>query len=206
VTRTTHPITRQSYRQAASLLARAFVNDPASVAVYRNFTPDRRERALTVDFSAEVLECVRRGYPLQMEEDGKLIAAAVIYPPGGYPLPVWIQWMFIIRSILGNGFYDIRSWVKWQNEVDKFHPNEPHFYLEYLAVEPEQQGKEAGSAFMREFTTKLDEEQVGCYLENANARNNPFYQRFGFQIMCEKEIIGVPTWMMWRPPINPGIW
>src|SRR4030066_1498953 len=36
------PTTRQSYRQAAQVLGRAFVDDPVSVAVYRNFSPDRR--------------------------------------------------------------------------------------------------------------------------------------------------------------------
>jgi hypothetical protein len=40
---------------------------------------------------------------------------------------------------------------------------------------------------------------VGCYLENANPRNTSFYQRFGFQIVSEKEIIGLPAWFMWRP-------
>ena len=182
------------------VLARAFVDDPVSVAVYKNFTPERRVRALQVDFSMEVGECVRRGYPLQIVDDSKIIAAAVVYPPGAYPLPVMTQWKFLFKSILGNGIYDIGSWVRWLNEVDKFHPTEPHYYLEYLGVEPELQGKRVGSALMKCLVSKVDEEHVGCYLENANPRNNPFYQRFGFQIMNEKKIIGVPTWFLWRPP------
>jgi ribosomal protein S18 acetylase RimI-like enzyme len=194
------PTTRQSYRQAAQVLGRAFVDDPVSVAVYRNFSPDRRVRALTVDFTAEVLLCVRKGYPLQVNGDGKVNAAAVVYPPGAYPLPVSDQWMLLIKSILGNGFYDIRGWMQWLEEVDKIHPNEPHYYLEYLGVEPELQGKGLGSTILQQLVSKADEERVGCYLENANPRNTSFYQRFGFQIITEKEIIGIPSWFMWRPP------
>jgi hypothetical protein len=112
------PTTRQSYRQAAQVLGRAFVDDPVSVAVYRNFSSDRRVRALTVDFTAELLLCVRKGNPLQVNGDGKVIAAAVIYPPGTYPLSVSDQWMLLIKSILGNGYYDIRGWMRWLEEVD----------------------------------------------------------------------------------------
>jgi len=196
------PTTRQSYHQAAQVLARAFVDDPVTVASFRNFSPDRRVSALTVDFTAEVLVCIQRGCPLQVNEDGKVIAAAVIYPPGAYPLPVLDQWLLLIKSILGNGFYDIRPWMRWLAEVDQLHPKKAHYYLEYLGVEPEQQGKAVGSAILRHLVDKADEEQVGCYLENANPRNITFYQRFGFQIINEKEIIGIPSWFMWRPPDN----
>ncbi len=192
--------TRQSYRQAALVLARAFVDDPITVAVYKGYTPERQVRALTVDFKAEVLECVHRGLSLEVDGDGQVIAAAVIYPPGSYPLPVMSQWFLLFKSILGNGFYDFRIWMRWLNEVDKYHPTEPHYYLEYLGVEPEYQGKLAGTTLVKFLTNRADNERVGCYLENANPRNNPFYQRLGFQIMDEKVVIGVPTWFMWRPP------
>jgi ribosomal protein S18 acetylase RimI-like enzyme len=192
------PTTRQSSRQAAQVLARAFVDDPVTVACFQNFSPDKRISALMVDFTAELSVCIRRGYPLQVNGDGKVIASAVIYPPGAYPLPVLDQWLLLIKSILGNGFYDLRPWMRWLAEVDKLHPAEPHYYLEYLGVEPEQQGKAVGSAILRDLASKADEEQVGCYLENANPRNIPFYQRCGFQIINEKEIIGIPSWFMWR--------
>jgi ribosomal protein S18 acetylase RimI-like enzyme len=203
MTYTTSPTSYESYRHAAMVLARAFVDDPVTVAVYRNFSPDRRVRALGVDFREEVLECVRCGYPLQVVENDKVIAAAVIYQPGAYPLPALTQWRFLAKSFLGNGLYDIRNWMRWLDEVDKLHPTEPHYYLEYLGVEPAKQGKQVGSALMRSLICKADEQHVGCYLENANPRNVPFYQRFGFQITSQREIIGIQSWFMWRPPSDP---
>lgn len=192
--------TLQSYQQAAWVLASAFNDDPVSKAVYRNFTPERRVKALTVDFTAELVVCLRRGLPLEMEHDNKIVAATVIYPPDTYPLPAWDQWLLLVKSILGNGVYDLRSWLRWQAEVGRFHPTESHYYLEYIGVDPEYQGRAIGTTLLQRLVVKADEEQVGCYLENANPRNLSFYQRLGFEIWEEKEVIGLPTWFMWRHP------
>ena len=196
------PTTTQSYQQAAQVLARAFVDDPVTIASFPKFSSERRVKALVVDFSSELLLCIKKGCPLEVSEAGKVIASAVIYPPGTYPLPAWDGWMLLLKSFLGNGFYDIRSWMKWLQEVDKIRPSEPHFYLEYLGVEPEQQGKAVGSTLLRSLAQMGDDKQVGCYLENANPRNLPFYQRFGFQVILNKDIIDIPTWFMWRSPVS----
>ncbi len=182
------------------MLARAFVDDPVTVAVYKKFSPEKLLKALIVDFSAEMSVCLRRGYPIQVIECSAVVGAAVIYPPGKYPLPTIEQWLLILKSIIGNGFYDVGSWMKWQNEVDELHPGEPHYYLEYIGVEPSFQGTGVGSAILRHLCEKADKQQVGCYLENANPINTPFYQRFGFHVTQEKVIIDIPTWFMWRPP------
>jgi ribosomal protein S18 acetylase RimI-like enzyme len=194
--------TRQSYRQAAQVLGRAFANEPVSVAVLKKFSEEGRIRALTNDFSDELLLCIQKGYPIQVNEDGRVIAAAVIYPPGTYPLPGTSQWLLLLKSFVKNGFYDIRDWMRWLDEVDKIHPQKPHYYLEYIGVEPIFQGKSIGSAIMQNLISKADGESVGCYLENAYPRNLAFYQRFGFQVIDEKEILGVPSWFMWRAPEN----
>jgi GNAT superfamily N-acetyltransferase len=196
------PTTQQTYLQVAQVLGVAFEDDPVSVAVYKNFAPGKRVRALTVDFSIELLVCIRKGYPIQVNEDGNTVAAAVIYPPGAYPLPVIDQCLIVLKSLLMNGLYDVRGWLKWLDEIDKYHPTQAHYYLEYLGVEPGYQGKGFGSFILKHLIAKADELGVGCYLENANPRNVPFYQRFGFQITGEKEIIGIPSWFMWRPPGN----
>jgi GNAT superfamily N-acetyltransferase len=196
------PTTQQTYHQAAQVLGKAFEDEPVSVAVYRNFSPEKRIRALTIDFSAEILVCIRRGYPFQVNEDGRTVAAALTYPPGTYPLPVIDQWLILLKSILGNGLYDVRGWMKWLDEIDENHPTEAHYYLEYLGVEPGYQGKGFGSFILKHLINKADDLGVGCYLETANPLNLPLYQRFGFQIKSEKEIIGIPSWFMWRPPNN----
>ena len=195
------PVTRQSYRQAAQVLGRAFASEPVSVAVLKKLSLERRIRALTNDFSDELLLCIQKGFhPLHVNEDGKVIAAAMIYPPGAYPLPATSQWLLLLKSFVRNGFYDIRDWMRWLDEVEKIHPQKPHYYLEYIGVEPLFQGKSIGSIIMQHLINKADEVSVGCYLENADPRNLSFYKRFGFQVIDEKEILGIPSWFMWRAP------
>jgi ribosomal protein S18 acetylase RimI-like enzyme len=184
------------------LLGRAFVDEPVSVAVYPNFSPIRRTRALTFDFAAELSVCIRRGYPIQLEQGGKIQAVAAIYPPDTYPLPAWKGWLLLIRSFMGNGFYDFRRWMRWLDEVEKGHPTSPHYYVAFVGVDPAFQGRALGSALLSHITHRADVEQVGCYLESANSRTIPFYQRLGFEILAEKVIVGLPAWFMWRPPVR----
>jgi ribosomal protein S18 acetylase RimI-like enzyme len=196
------PVTRHSLRQAAQLLGRAFVDEPVSAAVYRNFSPSRRTLALTNDFSAELSVCIQRGYPLQLEQDGETLAVAAIYPPGTYPLPVLDGWLLLAKSIFQNGLYDIRNWLRWLAEAEKNHPTSAHYYVAYIGVEPALQGRALGSMLLSHLANRADVDRVGCYLESANPRNLPFYQRFGFEILMEKVVIGLPAWFMWRPPNN----
>lgn len=192
-------ITQVTRHQSAQLLGRSFVDDPVTVAVYPGLSSTRRIAALTVDFEAEVKLCMHRGCPFIATAEGKVLGASLVYPPGGYPFRLIDQWYLLLSSIIGNGFFNIRAWMKWLDEVDKHHPKTPHYYLEYLGVEPCHQGKGLGSALLQHLLNLADDQQAGCYLENANPRNTSFYQRFGFQVMEEQEIIGVSTWFMWRP-------
>ena len=199
-------ITRQTYRQAAralaEMLARAFVDEPVSQRVYAGLTPEKQLKNLTLDFSGELGVCVRRGEPLEVRQNGIPAAAALIYPPGAYPLP-WLDEVWVtISARLGHSRYDLRAWQGWVEAVGKDHPTAPHYYLEYLGVEPACQGQGLGSRLLAELTRRADAAQVGCYLETATERNVRLYERFGFQVGEQKEIIGLQAWLMWRPALR----
>ncbi len=192
-------VTRQTCQEAAEVLGCAFVDEPVSLAIYKQFSPEKRFRNLTVDFLAEMEICIRYGCPLQIIDNGKVAAAAILYQPGGYPLPWLVQARLLMKSILGHDFYDIRPWLHWLKEIDEIHPQDPHYYIEYLGVLPEYQGQGLGSTILQFITARADEVNSGCFLETASPRNVPLYQRYGFEILAEKQIIGLNTWFMWRP-------
>jgi GNAT superfamily N-acetyltransferase len=193
------PVTRQSCQESARVLGCAFVDEPVSLAIYKGFSSEKRLRNLTADFAAEMEVCIRYGCPLQICDEGKVVAVAVIYHPGSYPLPWVEQARIIFKSILGHDYYDIRPWLHWLAEIDKFHPQESHYYLEYLGVAPEYQGRGFGLTILQYMTAKADEENTGCYLETASPKNVPLYQHHGFKVFAEKHIIGLKSWFMWRP-------
>jgi GNAT superfamily N-acetyltransferase len=72
------------------------------------------------------------------------------------------------------------------------HIEEPHWYLAILGVEPAVQGQGVGSHLLRHCLEKIDRAGMPAYLESSNARNVPFYQRHGFDVMQEIQVGSAP--------------
>ena len=64
-----------------------------------------------------------------------------------------------------------------------YHPEEPHWYLAMIGVDPARQGRGYGSAILKESLKRCDEEGVMAYLESSNPKNVPLYERYGFEVM-----------------------
>jgi ribosomal protein S18 acetylase RimI-like enzyme len=65
----------------------------------------------------------------------------------------------------------------------KYHPEEPHWYLAMVGVDPARQGQGLGSAILKESLRKCDAEGGVAYLESSNPKNVPLYERHGFEVM-----------------------
>jgi GNAT superfamily N-acetyltransferase len=70
-------------------------------------------------------------------------------------------------------------------EMEKFHPTEPHWYLPMIGVDPAHQGAGIGSALMTEGLKAVDHDGLIAYLESSNPRNISLYQRHGFEVIGE---------------------
>ena len=68
-------------------------------------------------------------------------------------------------------------------QMNKFHPHEPHWYLPLIGTDPAHQGKGYGAALMTHAMKRCDESRLPAYLESSNPANVPFYERFGFKVM-----------------------
>jgi ribosomal protein S18 acetylase RimI-like enzyme len=86
-------------------------------------------------------------------------------------------------------------------KMDQSHPREMHWYLPMIGVDPKAQGKGLGAALMHHAVTRCDRDQALAYLETANPRNIPLYERFGFEAMAPFQIGAAPrmTPMLRRP-------
>jgi GNAT superfamily N-acetyltransferase len=83
----------------------------------------------------------------------------------------------------------------------QWHPQEPHWYLPMIGVEPNAQGKGLGAELMRHGVARCDQEGALAYLESSNPRNIPLYLRYGFEVMGEIRVGAGPlvTPMLRRP-------
>jgi GNAT superfamily N-acetyltransferase len=68
-------------------------------------------------------------------------------------------------------------------QMAKYHPTEPHWYLPLIGVDPAHQGKGYGAALMTVALQECDREHLPAYLESTNPRNISLYQRHGFKAL-----------------------
>lgn len=78
-------------------------------------------------------------------------------------------------------------------QMATYHPEEPHWYLPLIGVDPAHQGKGYGDALMRYVLEQIDREKLGAYLEASSARNIPFYRRHGFEELGRIQVGSSPT-------------
>ncbi|HYZ60186.1 MAG TPA: GNAT family N-acetyltransferase [Nitrososphaeraceae archaeon] len=69
------------------------------------------------------------------------------------------------------------------DHMARYHPNEPHWYLPLMGVDPLRQGKGFGSALMKHALIQCDLDNKLAYLESSNPRNMSLYERFGFELL-----------------------
>ena len=86
-------------------------------------------------------------------------------------------------------------------KMDEWHPEERHWYLPMIGVEPNSQGRGLGGALMRHAIARSDEDEALAYLESSNPRNISLYERHGFEVMGKIQIGAGPlvTPMLRRP-------
>ena len=87
-------------------------------------------------------------------------------------------------------------------DIERRHPKEPHYYLEFVGTSPAAQGKGMGTKVIAPMCARADAEGVGLYLESSKESNVPFYSRFGFEVRetLQHRRHGPTMWLMWRSP------
>jgi len=78
-------------------------------------------------------------------------------------------------------------------QITKFHPKEPHWYLPLIGVDPAHQGRGHGDALMRYALEWFDRERLPAYLESTNPRNISLYRRHGFEELGRIQAGSSPT-------------
>ena len=206
-TGTVRAATRADVPSLAGVLSRAFFDE--SQFVWMQPDDDKRASLLPAMFRMEIqhVHPVDRGGQVVLQ-DGGLVAGAVWAPPGRWKASTWRQLPGFPRLMMSLGRGNLQSLAKrgkaLQDSLDRAHPNEPHWYLAALGVEPAAQGKGVGGALMRAGLDRCDRDGTPAYLECLE-RLVPYYQRFGFSSQGPIAMPdGAPGQVgMWRPARTP---
>ena len=182
---------------AISVAARAMCTSPMAYAVLGS-DPDRRYRH-TRRFFARLYKLAADQRPLVARLDGRVIASTNdlvrgACRPGGFDL------IRSLPALLATGPIAAVRTARWISAWEHQDPDRPHAHFGPFGVEPELQGQGIGSLVLREYTRRLDQAGEASYLETEKPQNVALYQRFGFEVIAEEQVIGVRNWFMWREP------
>ncbi len=86
--------------------------------------------------------------------------------------------------------------------MKRYEPETPHYYLGVLGVSLSTQGTGTGTALIKRFLQLSDEDDTsnGTFLETANPKNLPLYQRLGFRTLGSSPLNPTTTlWCLYRP-------
>jgi ribosomal protein S18 acetylase RimI-like enzyme len=183
--------------QILATIARAFDDDPF---VNWAVAQDKRRARRVYDFMELAYTTCARHNEIYTADGTP--GAAYWAPPGKHHLGLLQQVRLIpamVRSVTARRMPTVSRGF---NAVEKLHPNEPHWYLSVLGVDPEKQGQGIGTALMRPVLEMCDRDGTPAYLESSKEKNVPLYERNGFRVTRVFEIPGggPPIWMMWREP------
>lgn len=110
-----------------------------------------------------------------------LAGAALWLPPGASPDEESLMRLFN-ENTSDNIKKDMHGIFE---QMEKFHPTEPHWYLPMIGVDPLHQGSGIGAALMTEALKAVDRDGLIAYLESSNPKNISLYQRHGFEVIGE---------------------
>jgi ribosomal protein S18 acetylase RimI-like enzyme len=194
------PLQRQEAGTVIDVLVRGMRDNPVHVAAFGE-DPDRRSHTLRKLFSLlsrklEILDNAR----VARDADGAVVGVYSVLAPGSCrmkPLErVLMSPVMMMTLGIGNG----RRAARWLGDWAKHDPDVPHWHFGPLAVDAHLQGKGIGSALMRDFCARMDAEGGTAYLETDKEINAHFYRKFGFEVIDEADVLGVPNWFMLRQP------
>ena len=178
-------------------LARAFYDDP--VAAW--FMPDDQRRLRKLERAFEL--GIRNVYLPQdacYTSDG-VAGAALWNPPGTWRVSIGRQ-LLLLPGIARAYGRDTPRAFRGFDLVAREHPNErDHWYLPFVGVDPDWQGRGLGTALLRPVLDRCDEEGTPAYLESSTARNRACYLRQGFEDAGTLRFPDGPEMTkMWREP------
>jgi GNAT superfamily N-acetyltransferase len=87
------------------------------------------------------------------------------------------------------------------SQMERKHYRRPHYYIPYVGVRPEMQGRGIGTELLRPILDRCDREGLPAYLEATCERNAALYERLGFERGQEFSVLGCPPLLpMLREP------
>jgi len=191
---TARRIDRGDIGAAAHSLAAAFYDDP----VVSFSWPDSRKRFRRSErFFAGQIHTLWDRREVHALDDYSSVA--VWARPDEWQIPPKALLRVVATSVLTR--VRVKALLEYLR-TDALHPEEPHWYLEFLGTVPDKQGKGLGARALAPGLARADEEGVPIWTWSSNRKNLAFYHRHGFEVLEERPFTagGPPIFPIRRDP------
>ncbi|GAA0454868.1 N-acetyltransferase [Paractinoplanes deccanensis] len=185
--------------EITGLVAAAMWDGPVARWLHPDAAVRRRDSPRYFEIFVE--HAVRYGevYATYDPDTGRVSGVALWFPMTA-TIPPPLDYEQRLKEVAGSA-YDRAC--ELDAAIEARHPTDPHHYLAFLAVHPEDQGRGIGSALLDRHHARLDEAGIPAYLEANDPRNRDLYLRHGYRVRALIELPdGPPLWSMWRLPMN----
>ena len=173
-TPTIRTVTDADLDQTMAVLVLAFSADPIERWVY----PDPHQYLVNFGhfISAFAGRAFVSGSAYVADEFG---GAALWLPPGVAPDEQAVA-ALLERTVPAHRLTGLYAMLE---QMGRFHPSEPHWYLPLIGVEPSRQGQGVGDALIDHTLHVVDHDHRPAYLESSNPKNISLYERHGFELL-----------------------
>ncbi len=79
----------------------------------------------------------------------------------------------------------INSFNEYTSPIHKRHISSHHWYLQFIGIDPEYQGKGFARVLLKPMLARADTECLPCYLETHKPKNVSIFQHYGFEVVDE---------------------
>jgi ribosomal protein S18 acetylase RimI-like enzyme len=187
------PLQNTRIPEIYSVLTKAYTNNPAHIVIFGqdNFNNNDLYFRLLLKHTKTDL------FIAQSADNIVGVIGIGIHPqpvsPGSEPLQFTTESLWAPVSVIARLQERQLIW-------DKIELKERHYHFGPVAVLPEYQHKGIGSQMMEYCCDILDRQGEIGYLETESLENYNFYSKFGFQVIHEMTLFGIPTFFMKRFP------
>ena len=196
---TVRRLKREELVDAARLVGRGMSDNPANVRAFGIQNMEHRCRALARFFVPVLQGLYLRGWVLGAFDNETLVGVCGMARPG-LCQPAFLEKLKVLPAVVcGNSLVTPLRVLRWVSEWARRDPPESHWHLGPVAVDLHLQGRGIGTAMLHAFCAIVDDCHSLSYLETDKSENIRFYQKFGFRVVSEAEVLGVVNWFMSRP-------
>jgi ribosomal protein S18 acetylase RimI-like enzyme len=183
---------------AINAIVQAFSADPAARWMYPDsqqylrYLPAFVKAFAGAAFEHGTADCVD-GYP----------AAALWLPPEIHPDEKAL-YALLQESVAERDQAEVFALFE---QMDAYHPAEPHWYLPMIGVDPIHQGQGYGSALLKHALARCDLDGKLAYLESTSLESLRLYKRHGFELLGTIQVSSSPPLfpMLRQPqPVSPS--